>query len=293
MFVPLHHPPGHAQADFGEASVVIGGVERTAHFFAFDLPHSDASFVRRLSGGDGRGLGGRPRPRLRVLRSGSAVGALRQRPLPGGAHPARRDPQAGHALQRVPVALPDPRPLRSARQGQRQGGRRGAGRLGAAHLHGAAAALRHLGGPQRSGSRGNAASARRRSCGVTRRRSARGWRAICEAMADLPAAPFDACDQATGRVSSQALVRYKTNDYSVPVAYGHRDVWVRGLRRPGGDRLWRRDRRPASAVLRPRGHGLRSGPLPSVDREEDRRAGSGSAAGRVGPAGRSSRPCAG
>jgi hypothetical protein len=49
-----------------------------------------------------------------------------------------------------------------------------------------------------------------------------------EAMADLPAAPFDACDQATGRVSSQALVRHKTNDYSVPVAYGHRDVWVRG-----------------------------------------------------------------
>ena len=47
-------------------------------------------------------------------------------------------------------------------------------------------------------------------------------------MAELPAAPFDACDQATGRVSSQALVRYKTNDYSVPVAYGHRDVWVRG-----------------------------------------------------------------
>ena len=23
-------------------------------------------------------------------------------------------------------------------------------------------------------------------------------------------------------------MRYKTNDYSVPVAYGHRDVWVRG-----------------------------------------------------------------
>jgi hypothetical protein len=29
-------------------------------------------------------------------------------------------------------------------------------------------------------------------------------------------------------VNSQSLVRYKTNDYSVPVAYGHRDVWVRG-----------------------------------------------------------------
>ena len=47
-------------------------------------------------------------------------------------------------------------------------------------------------------------------------------------MAELPATPFDACDQTSGRVSSQALVRYKTNDYSVPVAYGHRDVWLRG-----------------------------------------------------------------
>ncbi|MDH5679620.1 MAG: IS21 family transposase, partial [Nitrospinota bacterium] len=26
MFIPLHHPPGHGQADFGEALAVIGGV---------------------------------------------------------------------------------------------------------------------------------------------------------------------------------------------------------------------------------------------------------------------------
>jgi len=37
--------PGHAQADFGEAIDVIGCVERNIHFFAFDLPHSDACFV--------------------------------------------------------------------------------------------------------------------------------------------------------------------------------------------------------------------------------------------------------
>ncbi len=48
------------------------------------------------------------------------------------------------------------------------------------------------------------------------------------AMADLPPAPFEACEQAAGRVSSVSLVRYKTNDFSVPVAYGHRDVWIRG-----------------------------------------------------------------
>ena len=46
MFVPLAHAPGNAQADFGEAMVVIGGVEQKAHFFALDLPFSDACFVR-------------------------------------------------------------------------------------------------------------------------------------------------------------------------------------------------------------------------------------------------------
>ena len=45
MFVPLVHPPGHAQADFGEAIGVIGGVECKIHFFAMDLPHSDANIA--------------------------------------------------------------------------------------------------------------------------------------------------------------------------------------------------------------------------------------------------------
>ena len=45
MFVPLEHPPGDAQADFGEAMVVIGGVERKAHYLAMDLPQSDDCFV--------------------------------------------------------------------------------------------------------------------------------------------------------------------------------------------------------------------------------------------------------
>ena len=49
-----------------------------------------------------------------------------------------------------------------------------------------------------------------------------------EALLPLPAAPFDACDKQAGRVSSQSLVRYRTNDYSVPVAYGYRDVMARG-----------------------------------------------------------------
>ena len=46
MFVPLSHPPGHAQCDFGEALVVIGGVEQKALCFVIDLPHSDGCFVK-------------------------------------------------------------------------------------------------------------------------------------------------------------------------------------------------------------------------------------------------------
>ncbi len=34
VFVPLSHPPGHAQVDFGEAVGVIGGVRRELHCFA-------------------------------------------------------------------------------------------------------------------------------------------------------------------------------------------------------------------------------------------------------------------
>ena len=46
MFVPLSHAPGNAKCDFGEALVVIGGLERKAHCFALDLPHSDGCFVK-------------------------------------------------------------------------------------------------------------------------------------------------------------------------------------------------------------------------------------------------------
>ena len=49
-----------------------------------------------------------------------------------------------------------------------------------------------------------------------------------EALLALPAVPYDASDKHVSRVSSLSLVRYRTNDYSVPVAYGHMEVVVRG-----------------------------------------------------------------
>lgn len=89
MFVLLSHPPGHTQADFGEALVIIGGIEQKAYYFALDLP-----------------------------RSGAAVGALRQRPLLGREDHAKWRPPENIAVQRDAVALCDPGSIWSPRQGQ-------------------------------------------------------------------------------------------------------------------------------------------------------------------------------
>ncbi len=44
----------------------------------------------------------------------------------------------------------------------------------------------------------------------------------------LPAVPYDACEKVSTRASSISMVRYRSNDYSVPVAYAHHEVHVRG-----------------------------------------------------------------
>lgn len=48
-------------------------------------------------------------------------------------------------------------------------------------------------------------------------------------MQALPAAPFEACNLQSGQVTSTSMVRFQSNDYSVPVAYGHREVWIKGF----------------------------------------------------------------
>jgi len=45
VFVPLSHPPGHAQYDFGEATVRIAGDETKAALAVITLPYSDTYYV--------------------------------------------------------------------------------------------------------------------------------------------------------------------------------------------------------------------------------------------------------
>jgi hypothetical protein len=47
------------------------------------------------------------------------------------------------------------------------------------------------------------------------------------ALLPLPVSEYEACEKRVARVSSMSLVRYRTNDYSVPTEFGHRQVLVK------------------------------------------------------------------
>jgi len=49
-----------------------------------------------------------------------------------------------------------------------------------------------------------------------------------DALMVLPATPYDACEKVSTRATSISMVRYRNNDYSMPVAYAHHEVQVRG-----------------------------------------------------------------
>ena len=46
VFLPLSHPPGEAQVDFGEATIKLGGIETKVALFVLTLPYSGAIFIQ-------------------------------------------------------------------------------------------------------------------------------------------------------------------------------------------------------------------------------------------------------
>ncbi len=227
MFVPLAHPPGHAQADFGEAVVVIAGVKQKAHFFAMDLPHSDKCFVKAYPAAtteawlDGHNaafafFGGVP---LSILYDNDSC--LVARILPDG---TRQRTRAFSELQSH-YLFQD----RYGRPGKGNDKGKVEGLVGYAR--------RNFMVPIPRFASWDAFNAHLESqCRVRGSDVLRGHRQTIgerfgrdrEKLTALPPAPFEACDKTGTRVSSLSLVRYRNNDYSVPVAYGHQEVWVRG-----------------------------------------------------------------
>ena len=122
-FVPLAHPPGHGQVDFGEAVAVIGGVRQKIHFFCLDLPQSDACFVKAYPRETPRhlrlGVPRRPCGGVRVLWRRAAVVALRQHHDRGGEDLRRRQARAHPGVHRTGQPLPVCRSLWPPGQGER------------------------------------------------------------------------------------------------------------------------------------------------------------------------------
>ena len=227
MFVPLAHAPGHGQADFGEALVEIGGVEQKAHFFVLDLPHSDAGYVRAYPAAvaeawmDGHVhafafFGAVP---LSIVYDNDRC--LVSKILPDGTRLRARLFSAflSHYLIRDRYGRPG--------KGNDKGSVEGL--VGYARRNFMVPIPRfatwdafNLWLEEQCRKRQN-----ERLRGESETIGERLQRDLA-AMQELPASPFEACDQTSGQVSSQALVRYRTNDYSVPVRFGHQEVWIRG-----------------------------------------------------------------
>ena len=227
MFVPLSHPPGHAQCDFGQAKAVIGGVERKIHYFVLDLPHSDGCFVKAYPAEtteafcDGHMsaftfLGGVPRS---ILYDNTRLAVAKI--LGDGRRKRTRvfSELVSHYL------FED----RFGRPGKGNDKGKVEGLVGYAR--------RNFLVPIPSyGSFDELNAHLEEKCLERRERRLRGHKETIgermvrdiDVLLPLPSTPYDASDKHTTRVSSLSLVRYRTNDYSVPVAYGHREVLVRG-----------------------------------------------------------------
>jgi transposase len=227
MFVPLMHPAGEAQVDFGEALVVIAGVEQKAHYLVMDLPQSDDCFVAAFPAetteafleGHVRAFayfGGVP---TRILYDNTRIAVAK---ILGGEE--RQRTRAFSELQSYYLfADKFGRPAKGNDKGKVEG------------LVGYA--RRNFMVPIPRVSSWQELNAHlEQQCRKRRERRLRGHsETIGErferdhaALLPLPAAPYEACEKISTRVSSLSLVRYRSNDYSVPTQYGHRQVWVKG-----------------------------------------------------------------
>ena len=227
MFVPLAHAPGTAQADFGEALVIVGGEERKAHYFVIDLPHSDDGFVMAFPAETTEAfleshvqafayLGGVP---TSILYDNTKLAVARI--LGDG---TRQKTRAFSELQsHYLFADKFGRPAKGNDKGKVEG------LVGYARRNFLVPIPRVASWEELN----------QRLLDACRERRARRLRGHQEAIGErferdraaflpLPTSEYEACEKRVARVSSMSLVRYRTNDYSVPTEYGHRDVLVKG-----------------------------------------------------------------
>jgi transposase len=227
MFVPLDHPPGDAQADFGEALVEIDGALRKGHYLCLSLPQSDDMFVAVF-----------PAERVEGLCEGHNLAFAHFGGVP------REIVYDNTTLAVVSIEKDGERKLTDKFE-----------ELMSHYLF-----TPRFGRPGKGNDKGKVEGlvgyARRNflvpiprfpswealndwlleKCIERRKNRLRGHKETIgerfeldrEALLPLPPVPFEACVEESTRVRSTSLVRFKTCDYSVPSIYGHRKVLVKG-----------------------------------------------------------------
>jgi len=227
VFVPLSHAPGHAQVDFGEALGVIGGVERKLHYFTLALPHSDAIFIKAYPAEtteafcDGHNaafafFGGVP---LSMLYDNTTIAVAK---ICGD---GRRERTRIFAELQSHYLFDDKfgRPAKGNDKG---------------HVEGAVGyGRRNFMVPAPRFESFDALNVwleeqclKRQDDMVRGHGETIGERLMhdLDALMALPPTPYDACEKVSTRATSISMVRYRNNDYSVPVAFAHHEVQVRG-----------------------------------------------------------------
>lgn len=227
VFVPLSHAAGHAQVDFGEALGVIGGVKRTLRYLAMALPHSDAFFIKAYPAETSEAFcdghvsafgffGGVP---LSILYDNTTLAVAKI--LGDGTRTRTRifSELQSHYLFEDRFGRPG--------KGNDKG-----------HVEGVIGyGRRNFLVPMPRFESFDALNAwLEEQCLKRQDEVLRGHdetigerllRDLDELMA-LPPVPYDACEKVGTRASSISMVRYRGNDYSVPVAFAHHEVQVRG-----------------------------------------------------------------
>jgi transposase len=227
VFVPLSHAPGHAQVDFGESLGVIGGVECKLHYFAMSLPHSDAFFMKAYPAEtteafcDGHTaafsfFGGVP---LSILYDNTVIAVAKI--LGDGKRLRTRvfSELQSHYLFEDKFGRPG--------KGNDKGNVEGVIGYGRRNFLVPAPRFETF----------DALNAwleeqclRRQDDVVRGHGESIGERLLrdLDALMALPSTPYDACEKVSTRATSISMVRYRNNDYSVPVAFAHHEVQIRG-----------------------------------------------------------------
>lgn len=227
VFVPLFHAPGHAQVDFGETLGEIGGVACKLHYFAMSLPHSDAFFMKAYPAEtteafcDGHNaafafFGGVP---LSVLYDNTVIAVAKI--LGDGKRVRTRtfSELQSHYLFDDKFGRPGKGNDKGNVEGVIGYGRRNF--LVPAPRFDSFDALNAWLEAQCLKRQDDIVRGHSESIGERLMRD-------LDALMALPPTPYDACEKVSTRATSISMVRFRSNDYSVPVAFAHHEVQVRG-----------------------------------------------------------------